>query len=227
MKKIISLIVFSGALIFGQEPKENQSPATNATGSGAKSPAIPKIKNMEDGLKGKKIIPGLITLYQDTATGKLSMVLDNDQLGKEFIYFVHARDGQRNAGVIRGSYRGSKIITFNRYFNRVEFEVQNHSFYFDPSNPLSRAADANITTAILASEFIIACVLYHCKRFSHCDEFKRTQEWKQWDSSPDLLPKKILGFPLYEFLASHKRSLLRTADRGVLPHTNPCIHPDL
>ena len=156
MKKIISLIVLIGAFIFCQEPKENQSPATDATASGAKSPAIPKIKNMEDGLKGKKIIPGLITLYQDTATGKLSMVLNNDQLGKEFIYFVHARDGQRNAGVIRGSYRGSKIITFNRYFNRVEFEVQNHSFYFDPDNPLSRAADANIATAILASEFIIA-----------------------------------------------------------------------
>ena len=139
-----------------QEQKENLPAKSDISGSGHKKPSPPKIKNMEEGLKGKKEIPGLITLYQDTATGKMSMVLKNDQLGKEFIYFVHARDGQRNSGVLRGVYRGSKIITLNRYFNRIEFEIQNHSFYFDPDNPLSRASDANISTAILASEFIVA-----------------------------------------------------------------------
>ena len=47
MKKFISLIVFIGTLILGQEPKENQPPAANSTVSGAKATAPPKIKNTE------------------------------------------------------------------------------------------------------------------------------------------------------------------------------------
>ena len=157
MNHILALILIVGSLALAQEPKSpDQPPAPDAAAAGPKQPAPPKIKTMEEGLKGKKEIPGLITLCQDTATGKLSMVLKNEQLGKEFVYFVHARDGQLNAGVFRGNYRGERIITFNRYFNRIEFEVQNNAFYFDPDNPLSRAADANITTAILASEYVVA-----------------------------------------------------------------------
>ena len=157
MNHILALILIVGSLALAQEPKSpDQPPEPDAAAAGPKQPAPPKIKTMEEGLKGKKEIPGLITLCQDTATGKLSMVLKNEQLGKEFVYFVHARDGQLNAGVFRGNYRGERIITFNRYFNRIEFEVQNNAFYFDPDNPLSRAADANITTAILASEYVVA-----------------------------------------------------------------------
>jgi len=49
------------------------------------------------------------------------------------------------------------------------------------------------------SEFIIACVLYHCKRFNHCNEFKRTQEWKQWDIAKTMIQLKgktlgIIGY---------------------------------
>ena len=45
------------------------------------------------------------------------------------------------------------------------------------------------------SEFIIACILYHCKRFNNCNEFKHTQEWKQWDIAKTMiqLKDKTLG----------------------------------
>tara|TARA_B100000029_G_scaffold489156_1_gene546611 strand:+ start:2363 stop:2950 length:588 start_codon:yes stop_codon:yes gene_type:complete len=45
------------------------------------------------------------------------------------------------------------------------------------------------------SEFIIACILYHCKRFNSCNEFKHTQEWKQWDIAKTMiqLKDKTLG----------------------------------
>jgi len=156
MKKLLSLVLIIVSIIIAQGANQNQSTDQNGATTGPKQPTPSKIKTMEEGLKGKVEMPGLISLCQDSATGKLSMILKNDQLGKEFIYFVHARNGQLNTGTFRGNYRGSNILIFNRYFNRIEIEIQNHSFYFDPENPLSRAADANVTTAILASEFIVA-----------------------------------------------------------------------
>jgi len=116
----------------------------------------PKIKSMEDVLKGKKEIPGLFTLYQDTSSGKLYMKIKEDQIGKEWIHFVHGINGASNTGVFKGSYRGARIIKLNKYFNRIDFEIQNNSFWFDPENPLSKASDANISTAILASSYILA-----------------------------------------------------------------------
>ena len=90
MNHILALILIVGSLALAQEPKPpDQPPASDAAAAGPKQPAPPKIKTMEEGLKGKKEIPGLITLCQDTATGKLSMVLKNEQLGKEFVYFVN------------------------------------------------------------------------------------------------------------------------------------------
>ena len=49
------------------------------------------------------------------------------------------------------------------------------------------------------SEFIIACILYHCKRFNNCNKFKRTQEWKQWDIAKTMIQLKgktlgIIGY---------------------------------
>ena len=150
LKTLFFFIVIS--LLVSQE-----TPPPSTMEIGAPKPTLlpPPIKTMEEAIKNKKEIPGLVTLYQDTINGKMYMFLDNDQLGLEFIYFVHGRDGQLDAGVFRGSYREARIIKLTRYFNRVEFEIQNTSLFFDKENPLNRAADANVSTAILASANII------------------------------------------------------------------------
>ena len=150
-------LIFSGLLFtygFGQE--ENPGAADLKEAEQEKSNDMPKVKTMEESLKGKKEIPGLFTLYQDEKEGKLFMLITKEQLGKEFIHFVHGLNGQTNAGVMKGGYRGSTIFTLKRYFNRIEFEVQNNSFYYDPKNPLSKSSDSNISTAILASSNIIS-----------------------------------------------------------------------
>jgi len=149
---IYTLFVF--AILYAQNQNSEQPPSVTVGAS--KQISDPKKKTMEDALKDKKEIPGFFTLYQDTANGKLSMLLKKDQIGKEFIHFVHGINGQLSTGVFKGSYRGSRIMKLNRYFNRVEFEVQNNAFWFDPKTPLSKSADANISTAILASSIIIA-----------------------------------------------------------------------
>lgn len=115
-----------------------------------------KEKTIADLIKSSKKFEGLFTIYQDTTKGNIYMLINADQLEKEYIYFSQISDGVTEASSFRGAYRGSKIFKIKRYFNRVEFETQNTNFYFDPENALSKAADANVSNAILASEVIKA-----------------------------------------------------------------------
>lgn len=108
-------------------------------------------KSIDDLTKSSKKLEGLFTIYQDTVNGSTQIVVSEDQIGKEFIYFSQVADGVTDVGRNRGSYRGSKVFKIKKYFDRIEFETQNTSFYFDPNNPLSKSKDANISHSILAS----------------------------------------------------------------------------
>ena len=151
-KLIIILSLFS--FLFSQETNANQEKTAQPNQS--KPLEKPKKKTMEEALKNTKEFPGLFKVYQDTTNGKTYMLVQKEQLEKEYIHFVHGLNGQLNAGVFKGSYRGSKVLKLKRYFNRVELEVQNNAMYFDPKNPLSRSSDSNVSSAILASSPIVA-----------------------------------------------------------------------
>ena len=154
MLRALITIVSSFIFTFGQG---DGAPPTTAPNIDQQKPTeSAKTKSMEESLKGKKEIPGLFKLYQDEKEGKLFMLIGSDQLNKEYIHFVHGLNGQMNAGVIKGGYRGSRIFTLKRYFNRIEIEVQNTAFYYNPKNPLSKSSGSNISTAILASSTIIS-----------------------------------------------------------------------
>ena len=99
---------------------------------------------------------GLFNLYQDTINGKVYMELTKDHLNKEFIHFFHTENGSINASWVKGSYGWETIFKIRRYFDRLEFVGQNPNFYFDPSNPLSRSANANINEPVIAVEKIAA-----------------------------------------------------------------------
>jgi len=111
-----------------------------------------KEKKIEDLVKSSKKIEGLFTIYQDTITGSLQILINDDQINKEYIYFSQIADGVMDAGrIVRGSYRGSKVFKIKKYFNKIEFETQNNSFYFDSESALSKSKDANISNGNMAS----------------------------------------------------------------------------
>ncbi len=116
----------------------------------------PKTKTIADLTKKSKKIEGLFTIYQDTVTGAVKMVIKEDQLNKDFIYFAQIADGVTEAGAFRGSYRGSSIFHVKKYFNKIEIVAPNTNFYFDPNNAISRAAKANTSDATIASGKILA-----------------------------------------------------------------------
>lgn len=110
-----------------------------------------KIVTIAEKIKPARIIEGLFTLYQDTTKGNLMMIIRDDQIDHEYIHFAHSLNGVVEAGLFKGAYRGSKIFSIRKYFNKILFEAENTRFFFDPDNPLSNAAEANISKAVLAS----------------------------------------------------------------------------
>ena len=113
-------------------------------------------KTIADLTEGADVYEGLFTLYRDPKTGKAHMVISEDQLDREYIYWVQVANGVLDAGFFKGAYGPSGIIEFRRNFDTVQIVQKNTSYYFDPDSPLSRAADANISDAILAVQKIAA-----------------------------------------------------------------------
>ncbi len=78
MKRLIVLFTFITATVVGQEPAPTgaagSSPEANKGASGQKK------KTMEEALKNTKEIPGLVTMYQDTTSGKLHMLIKKSNL---------------------------------------------------------------------------------------------------------------------------------------------------
>ena len=99
---------------------------------------------------------GLFTLYRDRDTGETHMAIMPEQLGREYIYFAVSTNGVVEGGHFRGGYRENRVFSLSRHFDRIEIRAENAAFYFDPESPLSRAADANISPGLVASEPIAA-----------------------------------------------------------------------
>lgn len=99
---------------------------------------------------------GLFTIYQDTTTGKTYLEITEDKIGKEFIYFAYVLDGYLDAGYARGGYKDNSIFKIQKYFDRIDFVLQNTNYYFNKDNDLSKAKDANINQSLFLSEKIAA-----------------------------------------------------------------------
>ncbi|MEL6112443.1 MAG: zinc-dependent metalloprotease [Pseudomonadota bacterium] len=96
-------------------------------------------------------IDGFFTLYRDPETGDLLMELSDAQLEQEFISFSYVENGVLDAGFFKGAYGDQQILEPRRYFDKIEFVEKSTAFYFDPAKPISRARDANVSPAIVAS----------------------------------------------------------------------------
>ena len=114
------------------------------------------IKTITEITENSDQFEGLFTLYRDRETGEAHMEITREQLDQEFIYVAVSTDGVVQGGHFRGRYRDNRILSLARHFNKIEIRSENTSFYFNPENPLSRAAHANISPGLLVSESIVA-----------------------------------------------------------------------
>lgn len=155
MIKSLSTLLLSVSMI-GTQVSFAQRRDKNPPAPEAPKPATPAQATIAEKTKKAKRIPGLFTLYRDTTTGSLMMLIKKDQFEKEFIYFSYIENGNTTTGHNKGTFRDNKVFTIGKYFNQIEFTTVNTNFYFDPSNAISKASDANISRAVMVSEKIIA-----------------------------------------------------------------------
>ena len=121
----------------------------------APAPKKPKGATLKSLTAKSEKLEGLFTLYKDTTNGKVHMLIKEEQLNKDYIYFSYSENGVVAAGLFKGNFRGSKIFRIRKHFNQIEFEIQNNNYYFDSAMAISKAKSANISNAIIASEKIL------------------------------------------------------------------------
>lgn len=151
----LGLVVAPQAVWSQKNKSKNPQPVTPPA-QPAPAKEADKAKSIEDITKGSKAIPGLFSLYQDTTTGVVRMVVTEAQLNQEFILFSHVINGVVDAGSFKGAYRGTSIFTIRKYFDKIEFVEENTGMWFDPASALSKAADANVSKSVMLSEKIEA-----------------------------------------------------------------------
>ena len=145
MKKNLLTLAMAVALATAGPLSASESKADAASNKDSKAATF---KSM---IADKTVIAGLFTLYVDEKTGENLLQLTADQLDKPFLYFAQTLDGVTEAGHFRGAYRETKLIEFRRYFDRIDVISKTPRFHFDAESALSRAAEANISEAVLAS----------------------------------------------------------------------------
>jgi len=127
----------------------------------SKSKVKTKVKNevkneIEEKTKSCIILDGLFKIYQNKKDGKSFIEIDTSHIGNEFIYFSYFENGVMDAGVVKGRYRGSRIIKIDKFYDKIDFSIENTKYYFDKKNPLSKSSKSNINAPIIISEKIIA-----------------------------------------------------------------------
>lgn len=161
LNRLLLPVLLSGLLATGtgyaQDAKKKKDKDKKETSDKSDSKSDDKDKKtIASVVKKSKKYDGLFTVYQDTTNGEVHLLVKKDQLGKEYIYFSHITDGTVEAYSFRGAFMDNKVFTLRKYFNKIDLVTENTNFYFDPKSPLSKAAAANVSNSVMASQKIVA-----------------------------------------------------------------------
>ena len=202
----LPLRVVTALMLLQLQPADAAEPASAAERVAEKADAEKK-KTVAELLKDTTARPGLFGLHQNKETGELHLQLKKDQIGKEYIHFVHALDGLPEVGYFRGVHWDARIYSIHRYFNRIEIRSEPTSLYFDSQNPLHRARFANVNRAVLVSTPIEAEDDKTGDIYVKADELFLKEALRQIKPTPDPEAKPGDEFPLGELSEDKTRYL--------------------
>ncbi|HSC55412.1 MAG TPA: zinc-dependent metalloprotease [Phnomibacter sp.] len=123
--------------------------------SAKKAPAAPPKPSVSEKTKSSKKSEGLFTIYQDTASGTTQIYVRKSQLEKEFIYQSFSLAGPTGLFLNQNMIRANFIFKIHKSFDKIEFATQNLSFYYDPTNAVSKSANVDAPEATFISEKIL------------------------------------------------------------------------
>ena len=152
------VLALPGALLAQDNGESSEEGQANGNGNGqeAEKDKEKKPKTIAEVIEGHERYEGFFTLFRDAKTGDVHMLVEPDQVGEPFIYWVQVANGVPGVGYFKGAYGPSGMLSVQRHFNRLEFVAENTNFYFDPDNAISKASEANISDALLHTAKIVA-----------------------------------------------------------------------
>lgn len=116
-----------------------------------------KDKTIAELVEESDLSEGLLKFYRDRKTGKVRLLLSEEDLNKEYLYFSYVENGVADVDwLIRGTYKTStaKVFEIRRFFDKIEFVEKNTHYYFDSDKAISRASNANISDSVFYQEKI-------------------------------------------------------------------------
>jgi hypothetical protein len=149
-KKVATLFALM-ACVHSYAQDKPKMPAMPDTGK----PAAPK-KVITDKIKASKKVDGLFTLYQDTVNGSVQMYIKKSQLGKEFIYQSFSLGGPTSLFLNQNMIRTTWVFKMQKSYDKIEFAQVNTNFYYDPKNPVSKAANVDVAESVFYIDKIAA-----------------------------------------------------------------------
>ena len=94
-------------------------------------------------------IDGFMNVLRETEKDKYYLVLNEDQLNKEFIYFTYILNGPSDAGPSGGDMGEAFILEFRKFKEDIGIYKKNTKFKYDDSNKISQSKLTNIIEAFL------------------------------------------------------------------------------
>ena len=139
---------------FGQRKSKTVAPPAPANLVADSAKPKKAVWPLADKTKAARKRDGLFTVYQDTATGSLQLYVKKDQLDKEYIYQSFSISGPTSMFLNQSMHRMNFVFKVTKSFDKLEFSRVNNSFYYDPSNPVSKTKDVDKPEAIFLVEKI-------------------------------------------------------------------------
>ncbi|MFY8090593.1 MAG: zinc-dependent metalloprotease, partial [Chitinophagaceae bacterium] len=151
MKKVLFTalpILCIGLMSKAQMPDLSKMPPGIKPPSDSAKSAAPKKPTVAEKTKGNKKHEGLFTLYQDTTTGSVQMYVRKDQLDKEFIYQSFSLNGPTGLFLNQSMHRSNFAFKMQKVWDKIEFQIVNVDFYYDPKNEISKTANIDKSEAV-------------------------------------------------------------------------------
>jgi hypothetical protein len=116
-----------------------------------KMPDEKEYKTIEEFLEDGeyKTIDGFMNIIHETEKDEYFLMLEEDQLNSEFIYFVYILNGPQDVGASGGSMGDGSILEFRKFKEDIGLYKKNTKYTYDDSNKISQSKLTNIIEAFM------------------------------------------------------------------------------